>query len=43
VTLIPLGVPAMLAMFVLLLRRVELALALPMAFSAAFTKQFSRE
>jgi hypothetical protein len=43
VTLIPLGVPAMLAMFVLLLRRVELALALPMAFSAAFAKQFHRE
>jgi hypothetical protein len=42
-TLIPLGVPAMLAMFVLLLRRVELALALPMALSAAFTKQFRRE
>jgi len=42
-TLIPLGVPAMLAMFVLLLRRAELALALPMAFSAAFTKQFHRE
>jgi hypothetical protein len=42
-TLIPLGVPAMLAMFVLILWRVELALALPMAFSAAFTKQFHRE
>jgi Glycosyltransferase family 87 len=42
-TLIPLGVPAMLAMFVLLLRRVELPLALPMAFSAAFSKQFHRE
>src|ERR1700682_1872577 len=42
-TLIPLGVAAMLAMFVLLLRRAELALALPMAFSAAFTKQFHRE
>ena len=34
-TLIPLGVPVMLAMFVLILRRAELALALPMAFSAA--------
>ena len=43
VTLIPLGVPAMLAMFVLLLRRVELPVALPMAFSAAFSKQFHRE
>jgi alpha-1,2-mannosyltransferase len=43
VTLIPLGVPAMLAMFVLLLRRVELPLAPPMAFSAAFSKQFHRE
>jgi alpha-1,2-mannosyltransferase len=43
VTLIPLGVPAMLAMFVLLLRRAELALALPMAFSAASIKQFRRE
>jgi alpha-1,2-mannosyltransferase len=43
VTLIPLGVPAMLAMFVLLLRRVELPLALPMAFSTASIKQFRRE
>jgi alpha-1,2-mannosyltransferase len=34
-TLIPLGVPAMLAMFVLILRRAELDFALPMAFSAA--------
>jgi hypothetical protein len=33
----------MLAMFVLLLRRVELPLAPPMAFSAAFSKQFHRE
>ncbi len=43
VTLIPLGVPAMLAMFVLLLRRAGLPLALPMAFSAASVKQFNRE
>jgi len=43
VTLIPLGVPAMLAMFVLILRRAGLALALPMAFSAASIKQFRRE
>jgi alpha-1,2-mannosyltransferase len=43
VTLIPLGVPVMLATFVLLLRRVELPPALPMAFSAAFTEQFRRE
>jgi alpha-1,2-mannosyltransferase len=42
-TLIPLGAPAMLVMFVLLLRRAELALALPMAFSAASIKQFNRE
>jgi alpha-1,2-mannosyltransferase len=42
-TLIPLGVPAMLVMFVLLLRRAGLALALPMAFSAASIKQFNRE
>jgi hypothetical protein len=42
-TLIPLGVPAMLAMFVLILRRAGLALALPMAFSAASIKQFDRE
>jgi Glycosyltransferase family 87 len=41
-TLIPLGVPAMLAMFVLILRRAGLALALPMPFSAAI-KQFNRE
>jgi hypothetical protein len=43
VTLIPLGVPAMLAMFVLILRRAGLALALPMPFSAASIKQFHRE
>jgi hypothetical protein len=43
VTLIPLGVPAMLVMFVLILRRAELALALPMAFSAASIEQFNRE
>jgi len=42
-TLIPLGVPVMLAMFVLILRRVGLALALPMAFSASSIKQFHRE
>jgi alpha-1,2-mannosyltransferase len=42
-TLIPLGVPAMLTMFVLILRRAGLALALPMAFSAASIKQFDRE
>jgi hypothetical protein len=42
-TLIPLGVPAMLAMFVLLLRRAELAVALPMAFSAASIRQSFRE
>ncbi|MGA8498332.1 MAG: glycosyltransferase family 87 protein [Xanthobacteraceae bacterium] len=42
-TLIPLGVPAMLAVFVLLSRRAGLALALPMAFSAASIKQFNRE
>jgi alpha-1,2-mannosyltransferase len=34
-TLIPLGVPAMLAMFVLILRRAELDRALPMAFADA--------
>jgi alpha-1,2-mannosyltransferase len=43
VTLIPLGVPSMLAMFVLILRRAGLALALPMAFSAASIKQSRRE
>jgi alpha-1,2-mannosyltransferase len=43
VTLIPLGVPVMLAVLVLILRRAELALALPMAFSAAFIKQSHRE
>jgi alpha-1,2-mannosyltransferase len=43
VTLIPLGVPAMLAMFVLILRRAGLAPALPMAFSTASSKQFHRE
>jgi hypothetical protein len=42
-TLIPLGVPAMLAMFVLVLRRAELALALPVAFSTAAIKQSLRE
>ena len=42
-TLIPLGVPAMLAMFVLVLRRAELALALPAAFSTAAIKQSLRE
>jgi alpha-1,2-mannosyltransferase len=42
-TLIPLGVPAMLAMFVLILRRAELALALPPAFSVAAIKQSLRE
>jgi alpha-1,2-mannosyltransferase len=42
-TLIPLGVPAMLTMFVLILRRAGLALALPMAFSAASLRQFDRE
>jgi alpha-1,2-mannosyltransferase len=34
-SLIPLGVPAMLAMFVLIVRRAELDFALPMAFPAA--------
>jgi hypothetical protein len=43
ITLIPLGVPAMLAMFVLILRRAGLAPALPMAFSTASSKQFHRE
>ena len=43
VTLIPLGVPAMLAMFVLILRRAELALALPVAFSTASVRQSFRE
>jgi alpha-1,2-mannosyltransferase len=43
VTLIPLGVPAMLAMFVLILRRAGLTLALPTAFSAASIKQSHRE
>jgi alpha-1,2-mannosyltransferase len=42
-TLIPLGVPAMLAMFVLLLRRVELAVVPPMALSIASVKQSVRE
>jgi len=37
-TLIPLGVPAMLAMFVLILRRAELGPRLPIAFSAAASK-----
>ena len=43
VTLIPLGVPAMLAMFVLILRRAGLNLALPVGFSGASNKQFHRE
>jgi hypothetical protein len=43
VTMIPLGVPAMLAMLVLILRRAELAVAPPMAFSTAFIEQFHRE
>ena len=34
-SLIPLGVPAMLAMFIVLLRRAELDLTLPMAFAGA--------
>ena len=42
-TLIPLGAPAMLAMFVLILRRAGLALALPRPFSAASIRQFHRE
>jgi len=42
-TLIPLGVPAMLAMFVLLLRRAELAVVPPMALSIASVKQSVRE
>jgi hypothetical protein len=42
-TLIPLGAPAMLAMFVLILRRAELNLALPTAFSGASIKQSHRE
>jgi hypothetical protein len=40
-TLIPLGVPVMLAMFVLLLRRVEFPLTLPTALSTASIKQIS--
>ncbi|HMG79481.1 MAG TPA: glycosyltransferase family 87 protein [Xanthobacteraceae bacterium] len=43
VTPIPLGVPAMLAMFVLILRRAGLAFALPMPSSAAAIKQSHRE
>jgi alpha-1,2-mannosyltransferase len=43
VTLIPLGAPVMLVMFVLILRRAGLALALPTAFSASSLKQFNRE
>jgi alpha-1,2-mannosyltransferase len=43
VTQIPLGVPAMLAMFVLILRRAEPNLALPVAFSGASIKQSHRE
>jgi hypothetical protein len=35
-TLIPLGVPAMLALFILLLQRSTLQLTLPMAFSGTF-------
>jgi alpha-1,2-mannosyltransferase len=42
-TLLPLGVPAMLAMFVLMLRRAGLVLILPPACSASFIKQFDRE
>jgi len=42
-TLIPLGVPAMLAMFVLLLRRAELAVVPPMALSIASVEQSVRE
>jgi alpha-1,2-mannosyltransferase len=42
-TLIPLGVPAMLAMLVLLLRRAELAVVPPMALSIASLKQSVRE
>jgi len=42
-TLIPLGVPAMLAMLVLLLRRVELAVVPPMALSIASVEQSVRE
>jgi alpha-1,2-mannosyltransferase len=42
-TLIPLGVPAMLAMLVLLLRRAELALVPPMALSIASVEQSVRE
>jgi len=43
VTLIPLGVPAMLAMFVLVLRRAEFALARPMALFISSVKQSVRE
>src|SRR5580693_1640429 len=43
VTLIPLGVPVMLAMFVLILRRAELTIALPLAFSVSSIKQSIRE
>jgi hypothetical protein len=42
-TLIPLGVPVMLAMFVLLLRRAELAVVPAMALSIASVKQSVRE
>jgi alpha-1,2-mannosyltransferase len=42
-TLIPLGVPAMLAMFVLILRRTELAVVPPLALSIAAVKQSVRE
>jgi hypothetical protein len=35
-TLIPLGVPAMLALFILLLRRSTIQLTLSMAFSGTF-------
>jgi alpha-1,2-mannosyltransferase len=42
-TLIPLGVPAMLAMFVLILRRTELAVVPPLALSIAAVRQSVRE
>ncbi|HWX83652.1 MAG TPA: glycosyltransferase family 87 protein [Xanthobacteraceae bacterium] len=42
-TLIPLGVPAMLATYVLVLRRAELAVAAPMALSIPAVKQSVRE
>ncbi len=43
VTLIPLGVPVMLAMFVLILRRAEMAASLPTVFSFDSIKQSFRE